>query len=1267
MADGTIKILTDLSTEGFQKGLSGLGNLAKSGLAAVSGAVTVAGTAIAGLGVAATKVGIGFESSMAKASTLFGDVEVDTQKLNKNVLTLSSSTGLAADTIGNSLYNALSAGIPVSEDMGEAMDYMKKNADLSRAGFTDIDTAVTATAKVLNAYKMDVNETDRVHKILMATQNKGITTVGELGAVLAQVTPTAAAMNVSFEQVGAALATMTAQGTPTAQATTQLNSLFAELGKQGTIANKSLVAATEGTKYAGMGFQDLMAAGVPLNEVLDLMGVSADMSDQSLLDMFGSLEAGKAALAMSSKNSEQFTTNLSAMSTSADLVGDAVAKMDDTLQVRSQKMMESMKNLGITIYDSLESPLKSAVDLGIGYIGELNEAFSTGLDSGIEAIGKVFADIAVKAADMAPQMIDAGAKLLLAFCNGLEKNSKKITQAAVKIGTALVSSLVKLVPQIGKIGLKIITEFSKELFGYNIGSKVEKLGKSIGDAFGKMSQAVLIALDKLGPAMSKVADAFLSAATGAITILGDSISFLVENCDILLPVLAGVAAGMTAWAIVNTVSQGMAAAATAITAFTAAVSAEGIAHAASTVAITAKQVAVGVLSGQIGLVTAAQWLWNTAMSANPIGIVITAVAALGVGIAALCLTQEQELSGEEQLSNANRDLAGTYSEVLSGVNDYKDGVASAKGVLDALNQSTGLTSEKQQELAAEMDSVQQQINAICSTASTERRQLTTEEITSLEELIQKQTEIAQREVELYTSRGESVQTYAAQIASSTQYTAAEFEAEAQSVAKSAQDSYDQRTNYANEYMIQQLAELEQQKQVTSMTTSEYNSRKETIIAAYQAEKESAQTQMDATNAILADGYANRATEARKWSETSYQYAQAEATANKAHAEELKQIDATIEKNTAERHLVTEDAEEQNKKTIANIRNQKNAHLKNISAEEISTLLGMVEAAGGAYDNLNDDTKQMVGQFLVDLSELPPESRTEMEETLAGMNMAISAGGELMKVNADGSMTKFITGFTSREKDAVQAMRNTTSSMNNVSKNKTFDAGKMGEIQNAIGSVSNANRAMQSHLNSNPLYQSVYKVTYESVLRRTGGAQEVGHAKGGVNHYAKGGVTKHASGGVSPKISKHAAGVFTKRTRLWDPVTGINEYGEAGHEALLPLKESVFNEIAKGIVRQLSPAKLSGILSQMRAAVQAEAGSISVQMTANADYQASSKNSEQQKGMDKLFAKLDALGDKLERLAGLTVALDGTAVGKLLTPTINQNLGNLAALEERGKF
>ena len=208
---------------------------------------------------------------------------------------------------------------------------LEKSSKLAAAGFTDVDTALSATAKTMNAYGMEGEEAmDKVQKVLMQTQNLGITTVGELGASLAQVTPTAAAFGVSFDQVGASLAVMTAQGTSTAQATTQLNSLIAELGKEGTTASKNLAKAAEGTEYAGMSFAQMMESGADLGTILGMISEQADKDEVSMVDMFSSIEAGKAALSIFSQEGETFKKDLGEMSTSADVVGEAYEKVQDT-------------------------------------------------------------------------------------------------------------------------------------------------------------------------------------------------------------------------------------------------------------------------------------------------------------------------------------------------------------------------------------------------------------------------------------------------------------------------------------------------------------------------------------------------------------------------------------------------------------------------------------------------------------------------------------------------------------------------------------------------------------------------------------------------------------------------------------------------------------------------------------------------------------------------------------------------------------------------
>ena len=457
-ADGSVVIQITGDDKEFKTSLNSLGDVATSALKGVATAVTAAATAIAGLAAGAAAVGAEFESSMAATSTMFGDVAVDTDGLTSKILELSSSSGVAASEINASLYDALSSGIPVTEDMGEAMEYMQSSVELAAAGFTDVNTATMTSAKVMNAYGMSVDDVDKINKVLIQTQNKGITTVDELGATLAQVTPTAAAMGVSFEQVGAALSTMTAQGTPTAQATTQLNSLIAELGKSGTTAAENLSKAAEGTKYAGKSFSELSAEGVPLNEILDLMGGYADANGLSMIDMFSSIEAGKAALSMAGDNSATFADNLAAMSTEADVVGEAYAKVTDTLEHRISVLKESVSNLGIAAYQGMAEPMKEAAGMATDWIGEITDAFSSGgLEGAVSALGNVLAEAVTYIANLAPKMIDAGVSLLQALLTGITNNLPALAEGAVGIITSLVNGILVLLPQLAVTAVQLLT------------------------------------------------------------------------------------------------------------------------------------------------------------------------------------------------------------------------------------------------------------------------------------------------------------------------------------------------------------------------------------------------------------------------------------------------------------------------------------------------------------------------------------------------------------------------------------------------------------------------------------------------------------------------------------------------------------------------------------------------------------------------------------------------------------------------------------------
>ena len=368
-----------------------------------------------------------FETSMAKVSTLYtGD---NFSGLQTDILNMSSAYGLGATTLAEAAYSAESAGVSMENLTG----MLEGSAKLAVAGFTDIDTALSATAKTMNAYGDAAGSIEDIQKVLIQTQNLGITTVGELGASLANVTPTAAAAGVGFDQVGAALAQMTANGVPTAQATTQLRAAMTELSKTGTAADKSFRKAAAGTKFAGMSFQQAISSGANLGDVFGLMQSYADKSGKSMVDLWGSVEAGNAAMTIAA-DVEKFNENLEAMGTEADVVGDAYGKMADTFGTSMNKLKESAKNFMTTLFQggditaSFDQMLQNAGDIGGKLLGWIENA--------IRGIGQNL-----------PQMMGS----LIDFGAGLIDSLAQVDW--IGLGTTIINGIIGA---LGTLGTKLI-------------------------------------------------------------------------------------------------------------------------------------------------------------------------------------------------------------------------------------------------------------------------------------------------------------------------------------------------------------------------------------------------------------------------------------------------------------------------------------------------------------------------------------------------------------------------------------------------------------------------------------------------------------------------------------------------------------------------------------------------------------------------------------------------------------------------------------------
>jgi hypothetical protein len=216
---------------------------------------------------------------------------------------------------------------------------------------------VDGLTSVTNAYGREVLSAQEASDIFFTTVRLGKTTAAELSANLFQVIPTAASLGIQFGTVGAALAAITAQGVPTSVATTQLRQMFIELNKEGG------KTASLFDDLAGKSFADFIRDGGSVQGALSLLTEHAADSNTSLSNLFGSVEAGNAALALTSKSGAAlFNGALGEMTDTTGATDDAFSKMDEGMGRTWDRLMIRIDDLKVGLGERLAPAIEGVLD-----------------------------------------------------------------------------------------------------------------------------------------------------------------------------------------------------------------------------------------------------------------------------------------------------------------------------------------------------------------------------------------------------------------------------------------------------------------------------------------------------------------------------------------------------------------------------------------------------------------------------------------------------------------------------------------------------------------------------------------------------------------------------------------------------------------------------------------------------------------------------------------------------------------------------------------
>ena len=186
---------------------------------------------------------------------------------------------------------------------------------------------------------------------------------------------------------------------------------------------------------------------------------------------------------------------------------------------------------------------------------------------------------------------------------------------------------------------------------------------------------------------------------------------------------------------------------------------------------------------------------------SPIGLACIGITAAIAGISIA-------------ISNAEKETKQSFENIGDSATQAYTAIYEAESYLDSFNRTLFVTSQEQQELAQNMQEVQNGITNICRTAMEERRSFTDEEIKKLDEYFNRLRELNQREIEVEQAISEAITQQAVTTAESLKGTSDEYETQAERWIKTAIEQKDKTLNIVEKQAVEEIALLNQKYNVS---------------------------------------------------------------------------------------------------------------------------------------------------------------------------------------------------------------------------------------------------------------------------------------------------------------------------------------------------------------------------------------------------------------------------------------------------------------------
>lgn len=546
----TLATVKDKTVNVAVKGAAAAGKaLGKAALIGTAAAFT----AVAAAGTVAVSSAVQYEAQMQNVGTLLdGDVKGKLQAMGTDLKKVSVDTGVATSDLTDGLYQVVSA-FGESADAVKQLEIASKAAKAGNATTTDSVNLLSAVTKGYGDTSAEAMQ--KASDLAFATVKLGQTSYPELAASMGQVVPLASTLKVSQEELFGAMSTLTGVTGSTSEVTTQLKATMQSFLSPGNEMAKTLKK---------MGYESGAAAleSEGLGGILKKLKESVNGDEIAFANLFSSVEAKNAVLALTGAQAENFAEKTAAMGDAAGIAQQAF----DTQMSSVSAMAGKIKNAGQVMLTSLGEKtlpyITKALDKVVDHLPQFEAAFDSVANTIGPAIDFVATKIPEVGAAWGPTLQGIGAQFQSSisqaqpFFDGITQNFSNILPTIQPILSSLSGVVSSAIPVVAMVfsGLSAVTA---DVFPV-VGQIISDVGGKIQGVFSRISSHTGFLqgiFETAGPAISSVLSTMWSIAGPLLDLAIEQIDLMASAIEWAFPYIQGIISA--AWSVLQPIFEGI--------------------------------------------------------------------------------------------------------------------------------------------------------------------------------------------------------------------------------------------------------------------------------------------------------------------------------------------------------------------------------------------------------------------------------------------------------------------------------------------------------------------------------------------------------------------------------------------------------------------------------------------------------------------------------------------------------------------------------------